>query len=530
MLFTSYSFIAFLAVLFLTYYVIPKKYQWMLLLAASYLFYGLASVKYLGYIIFTTVTTYLISRKLDTLYKAQAIYLTDNKELPKEEKKAYKNSIKSQQWKWLLGCLILNFGMLAVVKYTNFAIANVNFIAQAMGSTHQLSFWNLVLPMGISFYIFKSMSYIIDVYRGKYSAENNLFKLALYVSFFPQIIQGPISRFNDLSVTLFSGHDFCSKNFHFGMQRILWGFFKKIVIADRLLVGVNTLTQDTNTYTGVFVFIAMISYAFLLYADFTGGIDITIGIAQVLGIKTMENFDRPYLSKSIVEYWRRWHISMGAWFKDYVFYPLSVSKPMIALSKSSRKRFGDAIGKRLPLYITTMTVWFTTGLWHGASWNFIVWGMLNGFFIILSIEFKSVAEWFHNKFNVKDKIAFQSFQVVRTFLLMSSIRMLDVYKDVSLTFKMFGSMFTTFNYGELFNGSLMNLGLTMADYVILAVAFSILIIVSYQKREGNSIRAKLAEKPMMIRVMVDYALILLILIFGTYGFDYDSSQFIYNQF
>ena len=265
-------------------------------------------------------------------------------------------------------------------------------------------FVNLLLPMGISFYTFQTMGYIIDVYRGKYGAEKNIGKLALFVSFFPQLIQGPISRFDDLSLSLYKEHNFDAKGFSFGFQRVLWGYFKKLVIADRIVIAVLEITKNPETYDGIFVLVGMVFYAIQLYADFTGGIDITIGIAQMLGIKVKENFNRPYFSKSIVEYWRRWHITMGTWFKDYIFYPLSVCKPMLNISKSSRKRFGEQIGKRVPVYLSTMTVWFTTGLWHGASWNFVVWGLLKRICDFSFQEFEPLYAKFHQKFNVRNTL------------------------------------------------------------------------------------------------------------------------------
>lgn len=530
MLFTSYTFIAFITLLFIIYYVIPKKYQWMLLLGASYLFYSFAGIEYLLYILLTTVSTYVVSRKISKLAQVQSQYLAEHKgELSKEEKKAYKASIKSKQWKWLLFCLLLNFGVLAVLKYTNFAIANINYISNTVGLGTQLSFLKLALPMGISFYTFQTMGYIIDVYRGKYPAERNVFKLALFVSFFPQLVQGPISRFDDLSKTLFQEHSYDSRNVSFGIQRIMWGFFKKMVIADRILVAVNTIIREPETYQGVFVLVGMLFYAFELYADFTGGIDITIGIGEVLGIKIKENFDRPYFSKSITEYWRRWHITMGTWFKDYLFYPISVSRPMLDLSKFSRQKFGNAIGKRIPVYISTMIVWFATGIWHGANWNFIVWGLMNGVVILVSQEFEPFYQWFHKKFIVKHTLGFRLFQVVRTILLMSSLRMFDCYRDVPLTFKMFGTMFTKFNLSELFNGSLMSLGLSRADYVVLLVSLVILLTVSLLQGKG-SVRCMLAEKPQVVHYAVYYALTISILLLGAYGVGYDASQFIYNQF
>lgn len=530
MFFTSYVFIAFVTTLVLVYYLIPKKTQWMLLLIASYIFYGYAGLHFLLYIVGNTISTYLVSTKVGKLEKIQKEYLKEHKlVLSREEKKEYKALIKSKKWKWLLLGLFINLGILAVMKYTNFVIDNINSVTQAFGSGAQLSFMTLAVPLGISFFTFQSVGYIIDVYRGKYPPEKNPFRLALFISFFPQLIQGPISRFDDLSKTLFEEHSFNRRNVKFGLQRILWGFFKKLVIADQLAIAVTTIFQNPDSYHGGFVFVGMLFYAFQLYADFTGGIDITIGIAQVLGISVKENFNRPYFSKSIAEYWRRWHISMGTWFKDYVFYPLSVSKPMLKLSRYSRNKFGEAIGKRLPVYISVLVLWFTTGIWHGPSWNFIAWGLANGIVILISQELQPLYKKFHGKFHVKGTLWFRTFQVGRTILLMSSIRLFDCYRDVPLTFKMFGTMFTSFNYQELFNGSLLNLGLTMNNYVVISISLLIVLQVSLLQRKG-SVRLMLERKPVFVRYAVSYALIITIIIFGAYGVGYDSNQFIYNQF
>lgn len=529
MLFTSYSFIFFLCVVIGLYYIIPKRFQWKLLLLASFVFYYFSGWSNLVYISVTILSTYFVGLKLDKLNKKQDLYLKENKALlSREEKKAYKDKIKGQRWKWLLLCLIFNLGILAVIKYTNFAIANLNSIF-TLFKMNELSFVNLLLPMGISFYTFQTMGYIIDVYRGKYEPEKNIGKLALFVSFFPQLIQGPISRFDSLSETLFNEHSFDARNFSFGFQRVLWGYFKKLVIADRIVAAVLTITKNPDTYDGIYVLIGMVFYAIQLYADFTGGIDITIGVAQMLGIKVQENFIRPYFSKSIVEYWRRWHITMGTWFKDYIFYPISVCKPMLNLSKSSRARLGEKIGKRIPVYLSTLTVWFTTGIWHGSSWNFIVWGLLNGVVILISQELEPLYAKFHSKFSIGNTFGYNLFRVIRTFLLMSSLRILDCYRDVGVSFRMYGSLFTKLNIGELFNGSLLNLGLNVSDYIVLIIGVIVLIGFSLIQRSG-SVREKIASKPAALRYSVYILLFFSILILGAYGIGFDSNQFIYNQF
>lgn len=530
MLFTSYEFLEFLLVLLLLYYLIPAGWQWKLLLAASFFFYFCASPVYCAYIAVTIVTTWAAGCMIGAARRKRDAYLQENGEnLGKEGKKAYKAQVKRRTWRFTLACLLLNLGILAVVKYTNFVIANVNAVIDALGNGSPIRFFNIILPLGISFYTFQAMGYIIDVYRGTVEAERNPFKFALFVSFFPQLIQGPISRFGDLKQTLFERHPFHGPTVSLGLQRILWGFFKKLVVADRIVAGVNVLIHDADAYTGAYAFVGMLFYALELYADFTGGIDITIGIAQTLGIRVTENFNRPFFSKNIKEYWNRWHITMGSWFTDYIFYPISVCKPMLKLSKFSRKRFGEVVGKRVPVYLSSFAVWFATGVWHGASWNFIVWGLGNWLVIMVSQELEPLYAKFHGRFHVKEKFGFRLFQVIRTVLLMSVLRMFDCYRNVPLTFRMIGSMFTARNWNVLWDGSLLRIGLSGTDYAVLLFGLVLLVTVSLVQRRG-SVRAKIGALPYWGRFAIWYGLFLVVLLAGAYGIGYDASQFIYNQF
>ncbi len=524
MLFTSYVFFLFLILLFIIYYIIPKKYQWMLLLCASYIFYCFAGIEYLLFIVSTTVTTYVVTHKIGKIQSKQSEFLKLNKEtMSRDERKEYKNRMKAKQREWMVICLLFNFGILAIIKYSNFAIQNINALMRFYNPERELSYLNLLVPLGISFYTFQSMGYVIDIYREKYEYEKNIFKLALFVSFFPQLIQGPISRFNELGETLYKEHPFDIKNVQLGLLRIIWGYFKKIVIADRLIVGVSIITGNPDKYYGVYVLAGMLFYAIELYADFSGGIDITIGIAEVLGIRLKENFNRPYFSKSISEYWRRWHITLGTWFKDYIFYPISVSEPVIKLSSKSRQKLGNGVGKRIPLYMATITVWLTTGIWHGSSWNFVVWGLLNGLIILASYECTPLYNGFHKKFNVINTFWYRSFQVLRTFWLMCFLRTLDCYKGVLQTFKMIGSIFTSSNFKVL------DIGLKTSDFIVLIFAVSALFMVSMIQRK-NSVREIIYSKPLILRYCVYFLLIVTILIFGAYGTGYESSNFIYSQF
>ena len=381
MLFTSYGFIAFLAVLFVLYYLIPKRFQWLLLFAADIVFYACAGWKGLCFMAATVVVSWAATNLMGASLAKQKAFLRsdEGKALERAERKAYKKQCEKRRKVIFVLALVADLGILAALKYTNFLITNVNALFSA-----DIAAVDWVLPLGISFYTFQTVSYVIDVYWEKVEPEKNILRAALFTSFFPLLIQGPISRFGDLKDTLFAEHKADFKQISFGLQRILWGYFKKLVIADRLLVAVTALCGDPATYTGAYVFIGAVLYAAELYADFTGGIDITIGVAQVLGIKVKENFIRPYFSRNIAEYWRRWHISMGTWFKDYIFYPLSVAPWLLKLSKSARKKISDGFGRKLSVYVSTIVTWFLTGLWHGAAWNFVLWGLL--YAILLTAE------------------------------------------------------------------------------------------------------------------------------------------------
>lgn len=530
MLFVSYEFIGFMLLCFLIYYMIPRRFQWILLLLASYVFYFIAGPFYPIFILITSLTTYLAARKLDSLNGVQEAYLIENRGLTREEKKSYKSAMARKQKGYMLLCLVLNIGILAVMKYTNFAIDNVNNILAMTGSETQIEFVDWLLPMGISFYTFQSMGYLLDVYWNKVKAQKNFFKFALFISFFPQLVQGPISRYDDLAPTLFAEHAYNWQEVKLGLERIVWGYFKKMVIADRILIAVNYIIEDPEYYSGAWVLVGMVFYAIELYADFTGGIDITIGIAQVFGVKLTENFDRPYFSKNIAEYWRRWHITMGTWFRDYIFYPMSISKSMRKLTTWTKNHLGRGAAKRLPVYIATLVTWFATGIWHGASWNFVVWGLMNGVVILISQEFDPLYEKFHERFpGLKKNGFYKLFQVGRTFLLMCSLRLFDCYEDVATAFRAFFSMFTDFHISALTGEEFLYFELTAADYVILLVGVIIMLAVSLMQRKG-SVRARLEEKPAAVRYPVYACIIVAVILFGAYSIGYDASQFIYNQF
>ena len=522
MQFTTVSFLLFAGLVLLGYYLLPQKVRWVFLLLSSYVFYLFAGVAYLGFILLTTVSTYLATSLMARSYEKQDTYLAENKQtLSREEKKAYKTKIKAGNRWWMIACLVVNFAVLAVCK---FSLAEP-FRTAIQGSG--LSFLTLGLPLGISFYMFQSMGYVVDVYRGTVKAEKNPLKLALFVSYFPQLIQGPISKFSELAPQLIAGKPFDGKEFSFGLQRLLWGFFKKLVIADRIAAAVIALKAPE--FTGFGFFLLTIFYAVQIYADFTGGIDMALGLSQALGIRLQENFIRPFFSKNIAEYWRRWHITLGEWIKSYVFYPISVSQPMLKLSKAARGKLPN-FGKRLPVYAASIATWFVTGIWHGITPNFVLWGMLNCFVIVVSEELAPLYEKFHNRFpGLKDKTLYGVFEMLRMFVLMNLIRIVDLFPNVGQYFVRMGSLVTTFNFHILWDGTMMNLGLSGLDYGILLFGIALMFTVSLLQEKKGSVRELLWTKP-ILRYSLMFILFVIVLLMGSYGIGYNASNFIYNQF
>ena len=527
MLFTSLPFVIFISILAIVYYAfVPHNERWGLLLIASLAFYFFANPKYLIFIFVTAFVAYFYGIAVEEYASRRKAYLKANKEsMDPDVKKKYKTVTARVTRLLMLIALLINLGILAVTKYSNFAIEIINTMR-----SEPLSFVNIIVPMGISFYTFQTVSYSIDVARGTVKAQRNFWKFLLFVSFFPQLVQGPISRYGDLSRTLYDPSPFDFKGVSLGVLRIMWGYFKKLVVADRIVIGLKTLIDSPDEYKGAYVFIVMMFYAAQLYCDFTGGIDITIGIAQVLGVTVKENFDLPYFSKNIKEYWNRWHITMGTWFTDYIFYPLSVSPTMLKLSKWCRQHLGNAVGKRVTVYISCFCVWLATGIWHGAAWHFVVWGLMNFVVIMASQELEPLYAKFHTRFGLKGKKGYAVFEIVRTFLLMSSLKLFDCYRNVGLTFKMFGSMFTTFNLPRLFNESLLELGLSKGDYTVIFIAIIIIFLVSlYKYIRGVELKEFLFDKYPLLALSVAL-LFLSVIVFGAYGSGFDASQFIYNQF
>ena len=528
MSFAVVGYFAFLLIGLVLYYVLPKKVRWIWLLALSYIYYFTFSIKTSIYMVFTTVVIYMGGIWLDKIITDSNAYITANKaSMSKEEKKAYKDKTKKRKRQALLVVLLLCFGQLAVIKYTDFAIENINSIISLFGGQNMINLPKFALPLGISFFTFQSASYIIDVYQGKYRCQNNVFKLGLFVSFFPQLLQGPIGRYDRLSSQLYEGNSFELKNVQYGLQRICWGLAKKVILADRAAVLVNMVFEDYDMYGGLLNIVAVLMYSVQLYMDFSGGIDVVIGTAQMFGITMDENFRQPYFSKSIGEFWRRWHITLGTWMKDYIFYPMSLSKAMNKFGKWGKKHFGN-VGRTLPICFANLVIFFVVGIWHGASWKYILYGFYNGIIIALSNLLKPVYASMAKKCHINTSSRYwKVVSIIRTFIIVNIGWLFDACLTAELAFKAFTGIFRGFTFSVLANGSLLRLGLNMRDYKILIVGTVILFITSVMKEKGINLREFVAQRPLVVR----WALYI-ILIFATAPFGYvgSTTEFVYAQF
>src|SRR3989344_2706600 len=353
MSFNSISFLIFLPIIACLYFLVLHRYRTLLLLIASGYFYMVFVPKYIFILLFLIIADYFL---------AQAI-----------EKRT------GRERKFLLFASILtNLSALTFFKYFNFFSENVAALAGFLNWNYSPAILSFILPLGLSFHIFTSLSYVIEVYRGKYKPEKNFLIYALYVSFFPKLVAGPIERPYNLLPQLHEKYDFDYGRITAGLQRILWGFFKKIVIADNLALYVNQIYNQPHEYSGIVLAVATALFAFQLYYDFSGYTDIAIGSAQIFGFKLMENFNLPYFSVSIAEFWRRWHISLSSWLSDYVYYPLVLSS----------KRIG-----RIKIYWALFVTFILIGLWHGANWTFVAFGAIQGLYMIFGQMTKNFRQW-----------------------------------------------------------------------------------------------------------------------------------------
>lgn len=520
--------VAFLPICIIVYSIIPQKTKKYFLLFASMVFFWLVSGQLIVYLILTIMSVHYFGIWLDRIQGKRNAAV---KAAPKDERKALKKVFLHQSRLVLLFAAVIHIGVLLVIKYSPFFTTNVNNLFALLNVPLQLDIPSYIMPIGISFFTLQAISYLFDVYRGLIKADDNIFRLALFMSFFPQIVEGPICRYGQTADQLWNVKQIEFENLKLGAQRILFGLMKKLVIADRLNPLIKEVFSNYSNYQGGIIAIAAVCYTIQLYMDFSGTMDAVMGIAQIFGVTMPENFQRPFFSKSISEFWQRWHITLGTWFKDYIFYPVTMSKPMKNLTSSARKKLGNHFGPLLAGSVALFCVWFCNGLWHGSAWNYIFFGMYH-FALILAGNIISPAVTATNKklhINA-DCFAYRTMQMVRTTILVIIGELFFRAEGLKDGLAMFGKMVTDFSFSTL-DGTLMDkLKIDVQDIIIVAVALVIIFVISVLNEKGINIRLSLKKKNIVIRWGLLYALIMFIVIFGAYGKGYVPVDPIYANF
>ncbi len=489
MVFNSIEFLIFLPIVLLLHYFVPTKYRWIPLLIASYYFYMYWDSKLIVLIVFTTVVSYLSAILIE-----------------KTDKKALKRL-------YLWATLVTSLGVLVFFQYYNFLAESASGIGSLFGSEFDITL-DLILPVGISFYTFQTLSYVIDVYRGDLPAEPHFGYYALFVSFFPQLVAGPIERPSNLLPQLKEEHKFNRDEFIYGFGITLVGFFKKMVVADVIAVYVNAVYNDVASATGLGVLVATVLFAVQIYCDFSGYTDIAIGCARMMGIGLMQNFNRPYISESIKEFWSRWHISLSTWFRDYLYIPLG----------------GNRRGK-VRKHINVMIVFLVSGLWHGAAWTFVIWGALHGIYQVIGELTKGLKSKLYDKIGIdQSSKLFRFGKRAVTFALVCFAWIFfraNSFSDLGvLIFK----LFTNWGMGiDYIKASFSAMGLDLV--MIIAIVISVYLLTRFDRREANDIFG-LEKSGNTVTASVGYAQILWMVIAAALliAAGDGESTFIYFQF
>lgn len=494
MLFNSFEFLIFFPTVLLLYFLLPHRFRWMLLLVASYTFYMFWRAEYVLLLIASTLIDYGCGRMMGR----------------------YPNDLKSKRKPWLWVSLLSNLGMLLTFKYFNFFSEAASDLAVLLGMTYATPVFELLLPMGISFYTFQTMSYSIDVYHGRIAPEKDLGIFAIYVAFFPQLVAGPIERAENLLRQLKAKHEFDYDRVTDGLKRMAWGFFKKLVIADRLAVLVNQVYNNPTDYEGIPLIIATIFFAFQIYCDFSAYTDIAIGTAQAMGFRLMENFRSPYFSKSIKEFWGRWHISLSTWFRDYLYIPLGGNRVI-----------------KWRWYYNVFIVFVVSGLWHGANWTFLVWGALHGFYQIFGNATEKQRDRLAQALSLtKFPRLYKLLQIASTFFLVCMAWVFFRANSLSDALYISTHMFTGFTESAnaiAFDGiarwKFLFFNQTKEIVFISSITILILLAAEYLNRYAN-LKNNFARLPAPAKVALYGLSGALIVLFGTFS----KTEFIYFQF
>ncbi len=509
----------FLTIALFVFAVAPKRTKKYVLIAISYGFSWLISGELTVYLLLSTLSIHYFSLWIDHLHRKQADALVSAE---KAEKKAIKATFIRKKKGVILFAANLHIGMLLALKYSAFITSNVNTLLSVAHIPLQFAIPAIAVPIGISFYTLQGISYIVDVYRGTIPADGNIGRLALYMSFFPQIVEGPICRYSDTAHQLWNVQGIRFDNLKFGIQRMLWGMMKKMVIADRLNSFVGLIFDNPGGYEGGIVAIAAVCYTVQLYMDFSGSIDAAIGIAQMFGVRMPENFRRPFFSGTISEFWQRWHITLGTWFKDYIFYPVTMSKRMKNLTSGARKKIGNYYGPLIAGTIALFCVWISNGLWHGSAWNYVFFGMYHFAFILCGSLIQPLTNRINKLLHINvQALWFRIFRMIRTAVIVLVGEVFFRAADVRTGFAVLKRIITDFRFTSL--GAMLadkSLSIDAKDFGIIGVTLIIVLIVGIFQERGVRMRDSLNRRNIALRWAVLYAMILYIVIFGAYGTGY----------
>lgn len=497
MIFNSMNYLFFFPIVVLLYYAFPNKVKMYWLLIVSYYFYLSWNFKYGLLILIVTILTFICGLTIGRLNSRH-----------KKGKSRWQEIV-------IIGiCIAINVGILFFFKYSSFFANNLNLLLKNLGLKSQLRSFDIILPVGISFYIFQTIGYIIDVFRGDVVAEKNFFRYALFVSFFPQLVAGPIERSKNLLKEFYIHNKFDVNNVKAGLLTMAYGLFMKIVVADNIAMVINPIFENPDSYSGMMLIYATILFAFQIYCDFNGYTQIAIGSANVLGFKLSQNFNSPYIGTSVKDFWRRWHISLTSWFRDYLYIPLGGSKKGIL-----RKQ------------INTLIVFACSGLWHGAAWHYVIWGCLNGIFSILEDLGQPYLSKVCNTLKIKkDTIAYSIFQRVRTFIIIDFTWLFFRATSLSVAIKMLSKMFADFRIEWLLNFEFVDAYTDTYSLMVVNVSILIVILVDIAKYLGKNVGEIIFKQQIFFRWTIYALILLMILYWGGYGADYEQTQFIYFQF
>lgn len=528
MSFLSLTFAVFFAAAMLLYYLLPHRFQWMVLLVGSVVFYLFSGPKYIFYVAATALTTYLAARISERMAKDFAARQPElKKTLPKED---YKREVARQDTRRravLVCALAVDLGILIVIKYLDFILGNVNALFGLTGD-RAIPMFRFLMPLGLSYYTFSAVGYMVDVSRGSVPAEKNFARFALYLTYFPQILQGPIPRYGALAPQFAAEHRFDPAGVRSGLQLVLWGAFKKLVIADAVGSAVASTVNGWQEMSGLRIWLGMIVWGVQLYTDFSGGIDMSRGISECFGITLGINFKRPYFAVSLSDYWDRWHISLSDWLRDYFFYPMALSKRHSKFTKWVKKKWGKFAASTIPTGLLSLLLFTVVGLWHGANWGEVLFGVFNGIVIIISNLCEPLFAKLRGPLGMDRLFVWRIFRSLRTFWLITIARVLSRANNISDAFGMLGKMFFRPGFSDFFRWFGESAGTSRWIAFLPALCGCLLLAaVSLAEERGHSVRELLNSRPPVLRAALEIGCIVVIVIFGAYGLGYDASGFIY---